>query len=66
MPHLTHVTTETPSSHILEIIERDGAVIIDAILSPDETAQFSDELAPLLKELQMVCSVNFLRRCSFL
>jgi len=49
MPHLTHVTTDTRSSDILEIIDRDGAVIIDAILSQDETAQFSDELAPFLK-----------------
>jgi ectoine hydroxylase-related dioxygenase (phytanoyl-CoA dioxygenase family) len=34
---------------ILETIDRDGAVIIDAILSPDETAQFAAELAPLLE-----------------
>jgi ectoine hydroxylase-related dioxygenase (phytanoyl-CoA dioxygenase family) len=48
MPQLTHVTTKTSSSDVLEIIERDGAVIIDAILSPSETAQFANELAPLL------------------
>jgi len=48
MPQLLHVTTDTPTSKILEIIDRDGGVIIDAILSPDETSQFSDELAPLL------------------
>jgi ectoine hydroxylase-related dioxygenase (phytanoyl-CoA dioxygenase family) len=50
MPHLKHVTTDTPSSDILDMIDRDGAVIIDAILSPKATAQFADELAPLLKE----------------
>jgi ectoine hydroxylase-related dioxygenase (phytanoyl-CoA dioxygenase family) len=50
MPRLIHVTIDTPITDILEIIDRDGAVIIDAILSPDETAQFADELAPLLKE----------------
>lgn len=49
MPHLTHVTTDTPSADILEIIARDGAVIIDAILSPEQTAQFADELEPLLE-----------------
>jgi len=49
MPQLTHVSTDTPVSEILEIIDREGAVIIDAILSPAETAQFADELAPLLK-----------------
>ena len=49
MPQLTHVTTKTPTSEILDIIDREGAVIIDAILSPDETEQFADELAPLLK-----------------
>jgi len=48
MPQLTHVTTDTPASEILEIIDRDGAVIIDAILSPAETTQFAEELAPLL------------------
>lgn len=48
MPKLVHVHTGTPTSEILEIIDRDGAVIIDAILSPDETAQFAKELAPLL------------------
>ena len=49
MPQLIHVTTDTPVSEILEIIDRDGAVIIDDILSPAETAQFASELAPLLK-----------------
>ena len=49
MPQLLHVTTDTPASEILEIIDRDGAVIIDAILSPGETAQFAAELDPLLK-----------------
>lgn len=49
MPQLTHVTKDTPASEILEIIDRDGAVIIDAILSPEETAQFAAELEPLLK-----------------
>lgn len=48
MSQLTHVQTDTPTSEILEIIERDGAVIIDAILSSAETAQFAKELAPLL------------------
>ncbi|MEP4052633.1 MAG: phytanoyl-CoA dioxygenase family protein [Litorimonas sp.] len=49
MPHLTHVTTDTSSAEILKIIDRDGAVIIDAILSPTETAQFAEELRPLLE-----------------
>ena len=49
MPHLTHVTPDTPASDILDRIDRDGAVIIDAIISPDETKQFAAELAPLLK-----------------
>ena len=50
MPQLMHVTIDTSSSDILEIIDREGAVIIDAILSPDETATFADELAPFLKD----------------
>ena len=49
MPQLKHVTTDTSAPEILEIIDRDGAAIIDGILSPKETQQFADELAPLLK-----------------
>ncbi len=49
MPQLTHVTTDTSASDILEIIDREGAVIIDAILSPPETTQFAQELDPLLE-----------------
>jgi len=52
MPRLMHVTTDTPSSDILEIIDRDGAVIIDAILSSDETAQFANELTAFLKDAE--------------
>jgi len=49
MPDLQHVTTDTSSEIILDIIDRDGAVIIDGILSPDDTQLFADELAPILK-----------------
>ena len=49
MPQLKHVTTDTSPDEILEIIDREGAVIIDAILSPEETKQFAEELAPLLE-----------------
>lgn len=49
MAKLEHVTTETPAEDILAIIDRDGAVIINAILSPEETQQFADELSPILK-----------------
>ena len=48
MAEIKHVTTQTPAGEIIDIIGRDGAVIIDAILSPAETAQFANELAPLL------------------
>ena len=49
MAEIQHVSTETPVAEIVEIIDREGAVIIDAILSPEDTAQFAAELAPLLK-----------------
>ena len=49
MAEIEHVTTDTPPQTILDIIDRDGAVIIDAILSPDETLKFAEELAPLLE-----------------
>ncbi len=49
MAELNHVTTETPTEAILKIIDRDGAVIIDAILSKEETNIFAEELAPLLQ-----------------
>ncbi|WP_427453244.1 phytanoyl-CoA dioxygenase family protein [Litorimonas sp. WD9-15] len=45
---LKHVSTDTPVSEIMEIINSDGGVIIDAILSPEEVQVFADELAPLL------------------
>ncbi len=49
MAALTHVTPQTPATEILDIIERDGAVIIDGILTPQETRQFAEELEPLLQ-----------------
>lgn len=49
MAELKHVTTDTPCEAIIEIIDHDGAVIIDAILSPDETSLFAAELAPILE-----------------
>lgn len=48
MAEIKHVTPQTPVDDILDIIDRDGAVIIDAILSPEETSTFAAELAPLL------------------
>ena len=48
MAALKHVSLQTPTQEILDIIDQEGAVIIDAILSPDETRLFADELAPLI------------------
>lgn len=45
---LKHVSTDTPTAEIMEIIDREGGVIIDAILTSEETQIFADEIAPLL------------------
>lgn len=45
---LQHVSTNTSAVEIKAIIDRDGGVIIDSILSQTETQSFADELAPLL------------------
>jgi hypothetical protein len=49
MAALKHVSLQTPTQEILDIINQAGAVIIDAILSPEETRVFADELAPILE-----------------
>lgn len=49
MAELKHVTPQTPTQTIIDIIDQDGAVVMDAILTPEETCLFADELAPLLK-----------------
>jgi hypothetical protein len=49
MPELTHLPPDAPTADILAVIERDGGVILDGILSPEDTQTFADELAPLLE-----------------
>ena len=45
---LIHLSPDTPTAEILSVIDRDGAVILDGILSPEDTQRFAKELAPLL------------------
>lgn len=45
---LTHVAPSTPLDSILEIVDRDGGVIVDDLLCPEEVAEVESDLAPYL------------------
>jgi len=50
MPGLVHLPADTEANVILEILHRDGGVIIDNLISQDEIAQLQSEISPLLEK----------------
>ncbi len=46
MTSLVHLKATAPTAEILEMLHRDGAVIIDRAIEPDATARIRDELDP--------------------
>lgn len=48
MPTLARHAVDTPLPHIIESLERDGAVIVEGLLHPDTVARLNQELDPLL------------------
>ncbi len=58
MPRLKHASARDPSSVINDILEEDGCVVIDGLLSPDELSQLQSEIAGGLKPVPM-CGGGF-------
>ena len=56
MPKLRHVDNQATAQEIVKIIEEDGAVIVDNILSKNEVATLQSELHPYIR--QTVYSTN--------
>ena len=48
MPELEHRPAETPSEEVCEILARDGALILEGVLSPAEVAHAVEELRPYI------------------
>ncbi|MBU2135026.1 MAG: phytanoyl-CoA dioxygenase family protein [Alphaproteobacteria bacterium] len=46
MPELVHLPADAPSSAMAEILDRDGALILDDVLNPGAVAEMVAELAP--------------------
>ena len=46
---IQHVSADTDLDSILEIIDRDAAVVIDNVLSENDLAEIKNELQPYLK-----------------
>ena len=46
MATIEHLSAEATTNAIVEVLERDGAVIIDGLMALDEVARLNKELAP--------------------
>ena len=49
MPTLAHLSADAPADEVVAILERDGAVILDDVLSPAQVAALVDELRPYVE-----------------
>jgi len=49
MPDLKHLPADAPASAITAILETDGALILDNVLSPDMTRRVRDEIWPYVE-----------------
>lgn len=52
MPELIHLPADTPADKVLKILARDGALILDDMLSPQATDAFREELRPYVEATQ--------------
>ena len=52
MPALEHLAADAPVDAILAVLDRDGALILDDVLSADETDAFREELRPFVEATQ--------------
>lgn len=49
MPRLTHLPADAPAETVAAILARDGALILDDVLSPDAVAALREELRPYVE-----------------
>lgn len=49
MPELVHLPADAPADQVTAILERDGALILDGALSPDDVAALVAELRPYVE-----------------
>lgn len=49
MPALQHLAADTPIEEIMAVLDRDGALILDEVLSPAETDALAAELRPYVE-----------------
>ena len=50
MATIEHLSAEATTDAIVEVLERDGAVIIDGLMALDEVARLNKDLAPFLSK----------------
>ena len=48
MAMIEHLSADATTDAIVEVLERDGAVIIDGLMASDEVARLNDDLAPFV------------------
>jgi ectoine hydroxylase-related dioxygenase (phytanoyl-CoA dioxygenase family) len=49
MPSLTHLPADAPIDDIMAVLDRDGALILDNVISPAEADAFREELRPYVE-----------------
>ena len=52
MPNLTHLPADAPIDEIMAVLDRDGALILDDVLSIGEADAFREELRPYVEATQ--------------
>ena len=50
MATIEHLSADATTDAIVEVLERDGAVIIDGLMASDEVDRLNAELAPFLSK----------------
>ena len=50
MATIEHLSADATTDAIVEVLERDGAVIIDGLMASDEVQRLNDDLAPFLSK----------------
>lgn len=49
MPSLVHLPADSTPEAVYEVLERDGGVVIDGILTPEQTERYKSELLPYIE-----------------
>ena len=50
MATIEHLSADATTDEIVEVLERDGAVIINGLMASDEVDRLRDDLAPFLSK----------------